>query len=43
MRAWAADRGIALDGCVERYLIGPIDEPDYSKWETEVAYLIADG
>ena len=43
VRAWAGERGIAVGGCVERYLIGPVEEPDYSKWETEVAYVIAAG
>jgi effector-binding domain-containing protein len=43
VRAWAGDRDIALGGCIERYLIGPVEETDYSKWETELAYLIADG
>jgi effector-binding domain-containing protein len=49
---WATEHGIALDrretddgsalgGCVERYLIGPVDEPEHSRWETELAYLAA--
>jgi|ERR687891_2688494 effector-binding domain-containing protein len=41
LRAWARERGIPLGGCVERYLIGPVEEADHSKWETELAYLIA--
>lgn len=36
------DRGSALPCCVERYLIGPPAEADFSKWETEFAYLILD-
>lgn len=36
------DRGSALGGCVEHYLVGPAEEPDHSKWETELAYLTAD-
>jgi effector-binding domain-containing protein len=43
LRAWAEERGIGLGGYVERYLIGPVEEPDYSKWETELAYEIARG
>ena len=37
------DRGAAWDCYVERYLIGPIDEPDYSKCETELMYLASEG
>ena len=50
--SWAADQGIVysretdrgatLPCCLERYLVGPIEEPDFSKWETEFAYLILD-
>jgi effector-binding domain-containing protein len=52
LRAWADEQGVALDiretdggtalgGCIEHYLIGPHEEPDHSKWETELAYLTA--
>ena len=27
---------------VERYLIGPLEEPDFTKWETEFAFLVLD-
>ena len=37
------DRGSTWDCYVERYLIGPIDEPDYSKSETELMYLASEG
>jgi hypothetical protein len=37
------DRGSAWGSYVERYLIGPVDEPDYSKWETELMYLASEG
>ena len=40
VRAWAEERGIALGGCTEQYLVGPVDEPDYARWETEIAYLV---
>jgi effector-binding domain-containing protein len=43
LRAWADERDIGLGGSVERYLIGPVEESDYSKWETELAYVVADG
>ena len=35
------DRGTELPGYVERYLVGPVEEPDSSRWETELAFLIA--
>jgi effector-binding domain-containing protein len=36
------DRGSTLPCCLERYLIGPLEEPDFTKWETEFAYLVLD-
>jgi effector-binding domain-containing protein len=51
-RAWAQENGLALArepsdddeirlaGCIEQYRIGPHEEPDYTRWETELAYLI---
>jgi effector-binding domain-containing protein len=49
---WAADHGIVysretnrgsmLPCCLERYLVGPPAEADFSKWVTEFAYLILD-
>jgi effector-binding domain-containing protein len=49
---WAAERGIVYsrqtDGgrmlpcALERYLTGPPAEPDFTKWETEFAYLVLD-
>jgi hypothetical protein len=49
LEAWARERGIvyssqtdrgsALPGCVEHYLTGPVEEPDHSKWQTELARL----
>jgi effector-binding domain-containing protein len=50
--AWAAEHGVVysretdsgstLPCCLERYLIGPPDEKDFMKWETEFAYLVLD-
>ena len=50
--AWAAEhgvtyshpteRGLALPCCVEHYRIGPHEESDWRKWETELAYLIVE-
>jgi hypothetical protein len=50
LRTWIDEQGIQVDmqqtdngselrGCVEHYRIGPVEQTDYSKWETEVAYL----
>ena len=36
------DRGLTLPCVLERYLIGPPNEADFSKWETEFAYLVLD-
>jgi effector-binding domain-containing protein len=52
LREWIEERGLvvasqevgggtALHGCVEHYRIGPVEEADYTKWETELAYLTA--
>jgi len=38
---WAKERGVVLEGRVEHYIIGPVEEPDHSKWQTEIAYLTA--
>jgi effector-binding domain-containing protein len=51
--AWAGRQGIEYAGsrtpdgrvyeaCIERYLTDASREPDWSKWETELSYLIAD-
>jgi effector-binding domain-containing protein len=48
---WAEDRGVQLasargdtgttyEACVEHYLTDASREPDWSKWETELAYLV---
>ncbi|HEY3774824.1 MAG TPA: GyrI-like domain-containing protein [Solirubrobacteraceae bacterium] len=39
---WRRDHGSAWGGRVERYLTDPSAEPDSSRWETELAYLIDD-
>jgi GyrI-like small molecule binding domain len=41
---WAGSKtadGTAFEACIERYLTDARREPDWSKWETELAYLIA--
>jgi GyrI-like small molecule binding domain len=52
VRAWAADHDrsvakeesardeTALSGCIEQYRIGPVEEPDYARRDTEVAYRV---
>jgi hypothetical protein len=35
-------RGTAFEACIERYLTDASREPDWSKWETELSYLISD-
>jgi effector-binding domain-containing protein len=53
LRKWANEHGVVLDsrdtargwelgGCSEHYLSGPVEEPDHSKWETELAYLTSE-
>jgi effector-binding domain-containing protein len=39
----ATPRGMAYEANVEHYRTDASREPDWSKWETELAYLIADG
>jgi effector-binding domain-containing protein len=39
----ATARGTAFEACVERYLTNAAEEPDWSKWRTELAYLISEG
>ena len=51
--AWAEERGIvysresdpgrSLPCCVDHLRVSPGTEADFSKWETELAYLIVDG
>jgi effector-binding domain-containing protein len=37
-----SERGTSLAACVEHYRIGPPTEEDWTKWETELAYLIVE-
>jgi effector-binding domain-containing protein len=39
----ASERGQALPCAVDHLRVSPGTESDYSKWETELAYLIVDG
>jgi effector-binding domain-containing protein len=38
----ATERGDAFGGRIESYLTDPAEEPDPSRWETEIAYRLAD-
>jgi effector-binding domain-containing protein len=48
--AWARDndivygseteRGIEFPCALERFIVGPVDDSDFTKWETEFAYLV---
>lgn len=37
-----SERGSSLPCCVEHYRIGPPAEKDWTKWETELAYLVVE-
>jgi effector-binding domain-containing protein len=37
-----SERGSSLPCCVEHYRIGPPSEQDWTKWETELAYLVVE-
>jgi hypothetical protein len=39
LRAWTDAQGLARLGYVEQFIKGPVEEPDYTRWETELAYL----
>jgi effector-binding domain-containing protein len=48
--AWASDnditygtetaRGLQMPCALEHFRIGPVDDPDFTRWETEFAYLV---
>jgi effector-binding domain-containing protein len=37
---WAEGHELAPLSHIEHFRIGPVEEPDFTKWETELAYLI---
>ena len=39
LQAWADAEGLARVGFVEHFIKGPVEEPDHTRWETELAYL----
>ena len=40
LQDWAEREGLTVSGYLEHYRIGPVEEPDYAKWETELAFLV---
>jgi hypothetical protein len=34
------DNGWQFPCALEQFRIGPVDDPDFTKWETEFAYLV---
>jgi hypothetical protein len=30
----------ALSGCIEQFRVGPVEQSDFRRWETELAYLV---
>lgn len=41
LMGWAEEQELSCACAVEHYRIGPAEEPDFTKWETEFAYLLA--
>jgi hypothetical protein len=34
------ERGLSFPCALERFIVGPVDDPDFTNWQTEFAYLI---
>jgi effector-binding domain-containing protein len=34
------ERGLVFPCALERFIVGPVDDPDFTTWQTEFAYLI---
>jgi effector-binding domain-containing protein len=34
------ERGLQMPCALEHFRVGPVDDPDFTKWETEFAYLV---
>ena len=34
------ERGMSFSCALERFVVGPVDDPDFTNWKTEFAYLI---
>ena len=39
LQAWMDAQGLTRAGHVEHYMTGPNEEPDFTRWQTELAYL----
>src|SRR5262249_27052238 len=37
---WATREGLSVTGYHEHYRVGPVEDPDHTKWETELAVLV---
>jgi effector-binding domain-containing protein len=40
LQAWAEERGLTLASYLEQYRVGPAEERDWTRWETELAFLV---
>ena len=39
LQAWMDAQGLAHGEYVEHFILGPVEEPDFTRWQTELAYL----
>jgi hypothetical protein len=39
LQAWMDAQGLARASHVEHFIVGPVEEPDHTRWRTELAYL----
>jgi effector-binding domain-containing protein len=37
---WIENQGLTPGTYMERYRVGPVEERDWTKWETELAFLV---
>ena len=37
---WATREGLSVSGYHEHYRVGPVEDSDHTKWETELAFLV---
>jgi hypothetical protein len=40
LQEWTERAGLSVTGYLEHYRIGPVENPDHRKWETELAFMI---
>jgi effector-binding domain-containing protein len=41
LMGWTKEQELSYTTAVEHFRVGPVEEPDFTKWETEFAYLLA--